>query len=627
MSIVVPPQDLAPSVASRVVTLKFADLHEGPVSEPGTVTFVLPGDLRVPADDVIIRAGVIEVQLDANGEGQVRLPTHDPDAIGDGVGSDWYLLVKKSWNEQVDMIRIPTGTGPISLADINPVVDVTPEMQQWLITNASVTASQGAAFGVSASVAAGILNLAFTFPPGGVAWKKGALTGTPATIDAMRTSADDGVYRVETHAAATALGLPEPAPGVLTVQWMSGSASAIATQTWEIRTPAGVRRYSRSINAGTTVWTSWDRDTFTKATLSNVNLDTLVKPGIYRVAASSRSTVTGLPPTTVASPVGILEVINTDETSASWPAHRYHILGSSPETWYRMASNVGPTWNAWVRTFPAPAGGGSGDGSTDTVVRGMGTPNELRLQAFRDAYPLASTGGKGVVVFRWDHGLTYLKETLLALHQQYGIPFYVAMNSRRWGITENAGATQADVKAWIQSGLCEIGNHTATHEDTADRAAIFDTIVNGRRELEDQLGITVHGFTVPGVAGTGLGGFYSGSLRQFTETYAGEVILANHAVSSGVVSGPHRKLDGVIRQGFDAYPWERAVWADIKAQIDAAIANKTALTLMAHPRVMNYPDGYFTPALAEQVIAYVTDRIAAGQLAPMSYYQSLHATL
>lgn len=168
MSVIVPPQDLAPNVTSRVVTIKITDLHEGgilPPTEAGTVTFALPGDLRVPADDMIIRAGTVTVELDSTGQGQVRLPCHDPDAFGDGVGSDWFLLVARSWSGRVDRIRIPTGTAPISLADIAPIMEVPAGTAQWVVTGAGAEVVTGSAWNVETMLSGGILSFRFTVPP------------------------------------------------------------------------------------------------------------------------------------------------------------------------------------------------------------------------------------------------------------------------------------------------------------------------------------------------------------------------------------------------------------------------------------------------------------------------------
>lgn len=251
---------------------------------------------------------------------------------------------------------------------------------------------------------------------------------------------------------------------------------------------------------------------------------------------------------------------------------------------------------------------------------------EARVQAFKDDYPLVKTGGKGAVVFRYDHGLRNLREHLLPLHQETGIPFYVAMNSRLWSDDENYTVSYLDVRRWLDSGIAEFGNHTADHKDRTSRAWIWESIVEGRKELEDQLWRTIHGFTVPGVVGFNkFEGFGSGTLDTYTETYAGGLILANHAVCSGTIGSIHRPLDGVLRIGTRHYTWEKASWTDIKTQIDRAVTTSTAMTIMAHPRNLGRT-GYYDTALARRVIDYVAGLISHGQLANISYYQSHHAT-
>lgn len=293
---------------------------------------------------------------------------------------------------------------------------------------------------------------------------------------------------------------------------------------------------------------------------------------------------------------------------------------------YVRSKKSSTSWTPWANILESGGGGGSSSGPTVNYGAPAGS-HELRAQAFKDVYPVKSTGNKGVVCFRYDHGLTNFKATLLAMHQAAGIPFYIAMNSRLWAIEENSGATQTDVKAWIASGLCEIGNHTSDHIDRNTAEGIYDTIVNGRKELESQLGITVHGFTVPGLTEFNkFEGFNSGSLDSYSETLAGGLILANHGICSGAIGNTHRKLDGIVRQGGRHYTWEKSAWADLKTQIDTAVTNKTALTIMAHPRNLG-TSGYFTASLAQQAITYVKSLIDAGQLANMSYYQSHHATL
>lgn len=295
---------------------------------------------------------------------------------------------------------------------------------------------------------------------------------------------------------------------------------------------------------------------------------------------------------------------------------------NSDAGFYYRTRRTSTAWTEWVDLSNA---------GTIATAPPTSDSHDLREAAFREAYPLVSTGGKGTVVLRFDHGLTTFKATLWPLLQQYGVRAYIAMNSRLWGEDENSGATQADARAWIASGLVEFGNHTADHADKNTGDGIFDTIVHGRLELEEQLQTTIHGFTVPGLTGFNqLEGFGSGTLDSFSSTYAGGLILANHGITSGgigqpIAGGSRRVLDGQVRQGGRHYTFEAATWAEIKQQIDAAASTKTALTLMAHPRTMG-ASGYWTPALAEQVIAYIRQLIDAGTLADLSYYQSHHAT-
>lgn len=446
---------------------------------------------------------------------------------------------------------------------------------------------------------------------------------TPVDLNLLYTA---GVYRVTGSMVADTTNLPPTSSSPVGVLFVGGSADSLTwgTQWFTVHGTSEIWwRTSRSTTPGD--WNAWaqvatkpdvDAVAFPRPGIAaGTDLNTIYTPGTYRLGASAVATATNLPPSAVASPIGIL-IVGGGRDSLTWGTQFYAVHGT-PELWWRSTQNTSGAWNAWVRIAPA---------STATSALPAGTPNEMRLQAFRDAYPLTSTGGKGAVVFRYDHGLTNIKTTLLAMHQARDIPLYIAMNSRNWASAENSGATQQDVKDWIATSLVEIGNHGADHNDHSDPAGLFDTIVNGRKELEAQLDVTVHGFTVPGVGGTGLGGFGAGTLNTFSETLAGSLILANHAVSSGAIGSQRRPLDGVIRQGRAHYTFEARTFSEVQTQIDQAITTKTALTLFAHPMYLNVA-GYWTTALAEQVLDYVAAKIASGDLAPMSYYQSLHASL
>lgn len=364
-------------------------------------------------------------------------------------------------------------------------------------------------------------------------------------------------------------------------------------------------------------WSPWQSLNFDKGTMpANTDASSLFASGNYYTGGvSTVGTHTNLAEN-VPSAFHVLGGGN------NFSASQIQIPVSGGAKFYFRTKQTSSTWTPWVNLLSS-GGGGSGTGP---AVNWGATPatHQWRLQDFMAAYPLYTSGGKGCVVFRYDHGLTNFKSMLLGLHQTAGIGAYIAMNSRNWTAEENSGATIAEAAAWAN---IEWGNHTADHRDRNTDEGIYDAIVNGRKELEAQLGRKIHGFTVPGLSEyNSFEGFSTGSLDSYSETLAGGLILANHAIVSGAAGTAQRPLDGLIRQGGRHFTWESATWTAIKAQIDLAVTGKTALTLMAHPRLLGTA-GYADAALASQVITYVKDRIDAGELANISYYQSHHAKL
>lgn len=166
--------DLVPEAPSRVVTIDASVLTED-APRDGSVTFTLEGDLRVPAGDKIIAASSVTVTL-VDGKGQVRLPTVGS-AVVDDCGDSWYIRVRKSWLSCDYPIRVPAGTGPISLADIGPA-RVLPPSTSWALSTASLTVTEGPAAG---SVTLENGNLAFRLSvPRGIPGP-----GSAATDDAV----------------------------------------------------------------------------------------------------------------------------------------------------------------------------------------------------------------------------------------------------------------------------------------------------------------------------------------------------------------------------------------------------------------------------------------------------------
>lgn len=343
-----------------------------------------------------------------------------------------------------------------------------------------------------------------------------------------------------------------------------------------------------------------------------IDLNTYKRPGLTPLPAPYPTGSSNYPEGNNTASV----LLNLFPQSESYGSQLVFQYGANPRAWWRtMRSITGNTWNDW-KEFSA---GGTGGGSLH-----VSASHAMRVQAFKDAYPLVSTGGRGAVVIRLDHGLNFVKSTLYPLAVEFDIPIYIAMNSRNWSLPQSDQVTQAEAREWIASGLVEFGNHNADHEDKTTEADLWDAIVNGRRELEDQLQTTIHGYTVPGVGGTAMMGFGSGTLNTFSETYAGGLILANHGIASGAIGPTLRPLDGEVRQGGRHFTFESSSWATIQSQVDEAVTAKAARTFMAHPNTLaGRSDG---AAISRQLFEYLRQQIDAGNLARISYYQSHHAT-
>lgn len=158
--------DLVTAAQSRIVTIDVATLTED-APKAGTITFTLPCDLRVPGGDQIIAAGATTVTL-VDGKGQVRLPTVAA-GVEDDAGDAWVILVKKSWSPYPYGIRVPTGTGTVSLADLAPARTLTRRETLWAVTSASLsvqTVAPTAPAGGSVSLTGGTLNFALQVPRG-----------------------------------------------------------------------------------------------------------------------------------------------------------------------------------------------------------------------------------------------------------------------------------------------------------------------------------------------------------------------------------------------------------------------------------------------------------------------------
>lgn len=349
------------------------------------------------------------------------------------------------------------------------------------------------------------------------------------------------------------------------------------------------------------------------------DLNTLKTPGIYYVRLyTSAATITNRPPSVAAGPF-MMEVLATPFGYTAQNFYGYS-NGDSAGFFSRVPGSItSGTWAPWMRL------------DNDTVAalgQYAGAANKVRRDDF--SYRRGGTkftNGLGAVALRFDHGLTNLKSNILPLLRARSLPFAVAINSRNWALSENSGATQADVQGWVTNDKAEVWNHAADHNDASNPQEIYDRIVTGLAELKAQIpNASIDGYFIPGVDGTGYMGFNIGETPEvFYQTAAGRLILENHSVVDGGFPGTaYRVLDGTIRQGQGHYTIEAQTVAGIKARIDTVIASKQGLQIMLHPSLLNNP-GYLTTAQLAEVLDYIKAQQTAGTLAVLSPYDLLLA--
>lgn len=423
-----------------------------------------------------------------------------------------------------------------------------------------------------------------------------------------------GTVAVVTH---TNLAVKEPSNLFV----MASNAPFVVTQFQMPSTATDTKVYYRS-KTNSATFSVWRPLGFTFGTLEyGTNLDEFYVPGNWTTGDAERTaSITGL----AVNAASNIIVLGSGTGSAAYSS-QIQIPVTGDTGYYFRSRRSSTVWKPWVNLVGGSSGGG---GSLPLDSGHYGTPNVQRIEDFKTAYPLATTGNKGTVSFRWDHGLTKFKQYILPLHQSLNLPGIIAMNSRNWTDLQNSGMSQAEARTLAQAGLIEWANHTADHQDKGNMADMYDSIVNGRLELETQLSVPVWHFVIPGASPTGLGGLVNGpNLDVFSKTYAGALILAYHAVTTGAFSGTvHRKLDGRVKQGQNHYTMESRTVAEVKAQIDLAVTNKSSLWLMMHPNNIN-ESGYLSTANVQEIMQYVKTKIDAGQLANITPNQSMHAKL
>lgn len=409
------------------------------------------------------------------------------------------------------------------------------------------------------------------FPPG-VGWDRGQLREGDA-FDLL-----PGVYNVGNMTAVENIAnLPEQYPGILTVQRSSVSnIGGLMYQpysrlyTWYTTTQAFHPNYAPWWKIDPAKF--WDKGQLREGDVFDL------PPGVYNIG--SMTAVEGISNLPEQWP-GILLVEKSEVSrigSLTYRPHQRNYVYFSNSAGFDTV--YGPWWKVGEN---AETGGGQDLGLLHKVQRDF----FLRRRGGK-----IGTGGLPVVSIRFDHGLMNLRDKVLPHLARLGLPSSTAMNSARWDHTETGDVTPEDLNKWAVDYGMEIWNHGQTHGDASNLSDLTREIVTGKEELQAQTpSAPIEGWVVPGVGGTGYGGFSAGQNPERWDTIAGRLILGHHAVSTSHISGTMAPLSGdttVIsnHSGLDSATASQG----ITRLNDLVNIGTGGMVLFLHPSQLDQPD-------------------------------------
>jgi hypothetical protein len=276
--------------------------------------------------------------------------------------------------------------------------------------------------------------------------------------------------------------------------------------------------------------------------------------------------------------------------------------------------------SASIRLVPRTGGGNTSAGTAALA-------HAVRLDDFTYRRGgVKKIGPKTSISFRIDHGLANFNSKMRPKLETLDFKYALALGSRDWGHSENAGITPAIVNAWIQDGLAEVWSHGPSHADADTEAKLQDYIVNSKTELEAALpSAVIDGFMHPGAGGTGYMGFRpSDTPEKFFNTLAGQLILQTYAIGSGEMTGTaYRVQDGRPRVGQAYFNMDTFNAAGVMSRVSNAITDGRGIQLMIHPSLID--TGGITTADLHSVLDQIKALQDAGTVVVMSAYDQMLA--
>lgn len=207
------------------------------------------------------------------------------------------------------------------------------------------------------------------------------------------------------------------------------------------------------------------------------------------------------------------------------------------------------------------------------------------------------TDGRAVVMLRFDHWLVNFQDIVLPILRKHSLVGTLNIN---YDNIENPAnglglITWPQVQDWNQYDGIEIANHGATHTNANTKTSIYHEVVDGRRNLEAVMPRVAvetwheHGSAhlvaadIDGDIGLSIGR----EPRNYFDSYAGRLIMAEHAIVEGKSGGFFVNLNGHPQIGQSHMSIDRATADKAIAQVEIAKNMRRGVTLYLHPGVLN----------------------------------------
>lgn len=421
------------------------------------------------------------------------------------------------------------------------------------------------------------------------------LRGVIANGTDINTLTAPGFYSVPTVAAAnTMVNWPTNRGGILIVG--ANTASGVASQDVlaHVSSTAPNERYSRTkLLTSTTTWSPWASPEWVKGRIpAGTNVDGFRTVGAWVVAAAGDAT--GLP----GGRTGVLEVAFITTAGLSMQRFTERVSNSEVRVWHRYTlSTSGWTGIEWALLNPPIPDPGTGGASRTADVQVSDHATRVEVAASRRGGTIG-TGGLPVFMWRFDHWLVAFRDIILPILREYSLPATLNVNYDNMANPQNGAGSISwlDVQAWNQYDGIEIANHGATHTNAATMDSIYHEVVTGRRNLEAAMPrVAVETWHEHGSAyltATDLDGDIGLDLgrepRNFTDSYAGRLVMAEHAVVEGKNGSFYPPLTGRPQVGQSHYSMDRQTSAEAISTIQFAQSVGRGLTGYTHPGLMDH---------------------------------------